>query len=137
MMSFQPLLSASWAIHVHVATLVLAFVVGTWQFLLSRKGAPAHRASGKAFLVLMLVMAASSLFIHVAAPHNLLGLSVLHLYVPLVLGLVAMAWYGAATHRRRMHLFAVIALYFGSLIFTGIVQIFLADGITHRMFFPQ
>lgn len=43
-MTLQPLLSASWAVQVHVLTLVLALLVGTWQFALSRKGAAGHRA---------------------------------------------------------------------------------------------
>ena len=117
--------------------LVLALLVGTWQFFLSRKGSPPHRLLGRVFLALMVFMALDSLLIHVAAPHALLGLSVLHLYVPLILVLAAMAYYGAATHRRRLHKFAVIALYFGSLLFTGFVQVFAAQGITHQIFFPK
>jgi uncharacterized membrane protein len=137
-MTLQPLLSASWAIQVHVLTLVLALLVGTWQFALSRKGAAGHRALGFAFLALMIATAIVTLFIHVRAPHSpFFGMSWLHLFVPLVFVLCGLALYGAATHRLRLHRFAVIALYRGSLIFTAIVQIFLATGITHRIFFSQ
>lgn len=108
----------------------------TGQFFVMRKGSPIHRMLGRCFLVLMLVSALVTLHIHVRNPQNpFFGLSVLHLYVPLVVGLRALAWFGAITHRIRMHRFAVIALYFGSLVFTGYVQIFMADGITHEMFF--
>ena len=135
-MSLQPLLDASWAIQLHVYTLVLAFVVGTGQFFVTRKGSPIHRMLGRCFLVLMLVSALVTLHIHVRNPMNpFFGLSVLHLYVPLVVGLCALAWFGAITHRVGLHRFAVIALYFGSLVFTGYVQIFMADGITHEIFF--
>ncbi len=65
----------------------------------------------------------------------LLGLSLMHLYVPLILAFCAVAVFGARTHRLALHRFAVISLYFGSLVFTGLVQIFLVPGITHRIFF--
>jgi uncharacterized membrane protein len=137
-MTIKPLLSASWPVQVHVVTLVLALLVGTWLFVLSRKGGAAHRALGLAFIGLMTTTAFVTLFIHVRAPNSaFFGLSRLHLFVPLVLILCAMAVYGAATRRRGMHRFAVIALYRGSLIFTGIVQIFLAGGITHQIFFSR
>jgi uncharacterized membrane protein len=134
-MSLQPLLSASWAIQLHVYTLVLALVTGTGQFLVTRKGSPIHRALGRCFLSLMLVSALLTLLIHVRYPQNpFFGLSLLHLYVPLVVGLCALAWYAAVRHRVRLHRFAVIGLYFGSLVITGYVQIFLGDGITHQIF---
>lgn len=135
-MTLQPLLSASWAIQLHVYTLVLALVAGTGQFVVTRKGSPIHRKLGRCFLGLMLVSALVTLLIHVRDPRNpFFGLSLLHLYVSLVVGLCALAWFGAVRHRLRLHRFAVIALYFGSLVFTGYVQIFLADGITHEIFF--
>ena len=135
-MTLQPLLAASWAIQLHVLTLVVALVIGTWQFFLSKKGTMPHRAVGTAFVMLMVISAIVSLFIHARSPNSrFFGLSWLHLYVPLILCLCAIALYGALTHRRRLHRFAVISLYFGSLIFTGLVQVLLAQGITHRMFF--
>jgi uncharacterized membrane protein len=137
-MTLQPLLRSSWAIQVHVVALVLAWLVGTWQFLVSRKGSQSHVAFGRVFIALMLIMAVVTLFIHVRSPDSpFFGLSVLHLYVPLVLVLSALALVGARTRRLGLHRFAVISLYFGSLIFTGLVQIFLVPGITHRIFFHE
>ena len=121
----------------HILALVFALLLGTCQVFLSRKGSPLHRLLGRALLALMVFMALDSLLIHVAAPHAFLGLSVLHLYVPLVLVLAALAFHGATTHRRRLHLFAVISLYFGSLLFTGFVQVFPLQGMTHQIFFPR
>jgi uncharacterized membrane protein len=135
-MSLQPLLSASWAIQLHVYTLVAALAVGTVQLFVTRKGSQIHRALGRWFLGLMLVSALLTLLIHVRYPQNpFFGLSLLHLYVPLVVGLSVLAWFGAVRHRVSLHKFAVIGLYFGSLLFTGYVQIFLTDGITHQIFF--
>jgi uncharacterized membrane protein len=67
-MSLQPLLHASWAIQLHVYTLVLAFVVGTGQFFVTRKGSPIYRILGRCFLSLMLVSALVTLLIHVRNP---------------------------------------------------------------------
>ena len=137
-MTLQPLLAASWVVQVHMVALVLALFVGTWQFFLSRKGAAAHRALGAVFIALMVIMALVSLFIRERSPNSpFFGLSVLHWYVPLVLGLCGMAAYGGMTRRLALHRFAVIALYFGSLIFTGVVQTFLVPGITHDIFFTR
>ncbi|MEP7352908.1 MAG: DUF2306 domain-containing protein [Acidobacteriota bacterium] len=99
-MTLQPLLTASWAIQLHVLTLVLALFVGTWQFFISRKGASAHRPMGAAFLALMVVSARLTLFIRLRSPHNaFFGLSTFHLYVPLVLGLCGLALYGARARK--------------------------------------
>ena len=135
-MTLQPLLQSGWAIQVHVVTLVLAGLVGSWQFFVSRSGSTAHRLLGRAFIAVMLIMALVSLFIHVRSPNRpFFGLSMLHLYVPLIILFIAMALIGARSQRLVLHRFAVGALYFGSLVFTGLVQIFLVPGISHRIFF--
>src|ERR1700735_1885986 len=137
-MTLLPLLQSTWAVQIHVVALMLAWLVGTWQFFVSRKGGVVHQTLGRVFVALMLTVALVSLFIHVRAPHSaFFGFSRLHLYLPVILTLCALAplppaIYGARPHRIRLHRFAVIALYFGSLLFTGLVQIFLATGgITH------
>jgi uncharacterized membrane protein len=135
-MTLQPLLQSSWAIQVHVVALVLAWLAGTWQFFVSRKSSRAHAALGRVFIALMLIMALDTLFIHIRSPNSpFLGLSLMHLYVPLILSFCVIAIFGARTRRLAVHRFAVICMYFGSLVFTGLVQIFLVPGITHRVFF--
>jgi uncharacterized membrane protein len=100
--SLRPLRSAPWAIQLHVYTPALASVAGTAQFFATRKGSPTHRILGRCFLVLMLVSALVTLLIHVRNPQDpLFGLTVLHLYVPPVVALGALAWFGAITHRIR------------------------------------
>jgi uncharacterized membrane protein len=136
--TLQPLMNASWAVQVHVATLIAALLVGTWLCALTRRGSPVHRTLGRIFLLLMVLTAAMAALIRVRPPHSsYLGLSWFHLFVPLVLGLCGLAIYGATTHRVRVHRFAAINLYFGSLVFTAIVQVFLARGITHQVFFSR
>jgi uncharacterized membrane protein len=135
-MTLQPLLQSSRAIQVHVFALALAWLAGTWQFFVSRKSGRRHAVLGRVFIALMLVTALDTLFIHVRSPGNpFFGLSLMHLYVPLILALCAIAIVGARTRRLPLHRFAVIAIYFGSLVFTGLVQIFLVPGIAHRIFF--
>ncbi len=62
-MNLSPLLEASFAIQLHVATVVPAFLIGTWQIFFSAKGSPLHRMMAYAYLVLMTVTSISSLFI--------------------------------------------------------------------------
>lgn len=84
------------------------------------------------------MMALVTLFIHERSPNSpFFGLSVMHLYVLLILALSAIAIIGARARRLALHRFAVISLYFGSLVFTGLVQILLVPGIPHQMFFQQ
>lgn len=137
-MSLLTLLDASWPIQLHVYTLLLAFLAGTAQLFGTHRGSRIQVILGRCFLVLMLISALVTLLIHVRNPQNpFFGLSLLHLYVPLVVGFCALAWLGAVKHRLPLHRFAVISLYFGSLVFTGYVQIFLVDGITHQTFFGK
>jgi uncharacterized membrane protein len=48
MMNFNPLLHASLAIQIHVATVVPAFFLGAWQIFLSRGPQASLAGSGKA-----------------------------------------------------------------------------------------
>jgi len=54
-MNFAPIAEAPLAVKIHLATVVPAFLLGTWQIFFSRKGAPMHRAIGVVYLVLMTV----------------------------------------------------------------------------------
>jgi uncharacterized membrane protein len=137
-MTLLALLQSTWAVQIHVLALLLAWLVGTWQIFVSRKGGVAHPLLGRVFVGLMLTVALVSRFIHVRSPHSaFLGFSRLHLCVPVILTPCALAIHGPRAHRIRVHRFAVIDRYVGSLVFTGLVQIFLVTGITHRMFFPS
>lgn len=62
-MNLSPLLTSSFVIQLHVYAAVAAIVLGPF-ILLRRKGTPAHKLAGRIWVVLMVVVAGSSLFIH-------------------------------------------------------------------------
>jgi uncharacterized membrane protein len=137
-MDLEPLLTAPLAVRVHVATVVPAFVLGTWLLFVSRKGTARHRLAGKIYLGLMGITALAALFIQsfsdlsIAAGPFRLGL--IHLFVPLT----AHGIYGAfATIRGgdvRGHKAAMRSLYFGAMIVAGLLA-FAPGRIMYRMFF--
>lgn len=118
-MNLAPLLDAPLPIKIHVATVLPAFLIGTWQLFLSRKGSPLHRAMGYAFIGLMTVTAVDTLFIHNIAPDNPLGLSPVHLFVPLTLFGICSALYGAWAGNIILHRWSMISVYAGALLFAG------------------
>jgi uncharacterized membrane protein len=110
------LLQASFAIQIHTAAAVLAFLLGGW-LLLRRKGTGPHRALGRLWVVLMLVVVISSYWIRVANKGDfswIHGLSVFT-FVMLVLAVWAIR-----TGRRTTHLGTMIGIYLGALVGAGI-----------------
>jgi len=133
--TLEPLLHAPLAVQVHVATVVPAFLIGTFQIFASRKGAPLHRALGYVYLVLMSVTAITTLFVHQLMPHSpFWGLSPVHLLVPLTLFGVVGALRGAWTHNVALHKRAMIALYVGGMLIAGGLT-FLPGRIMHAVVF--
>jgi len=134
-MTLEPLLHAPLAVQVHVATVVPAFLIGTFQIFASRKGAPLHRALGYVYLVLMSITAITTLFVHQLMPHSpFWGLSPIHLLVPLTLFGVVGALRGAWTHNIALHKRAMIALYVGGMLIAGGLT-FLPGRIMHAVAF--
>jgi uncharacterized membrane protein len=134
-MNFEPVLSAPLAIQLHLATVLPAFAIGTWQIFASTKGAPVHRALGYVYLTLMSATAASTLFIHEVMPNSpFFGFSPIHLFVPLTLFGVVGALRGAWTHNIRMHQRSMIGLYIGGLLIAGGLT-FLPGRLMYRLFF--
>jgi uncharacterized membrane protein len=118
-MTWTPLLQASWPIKIHVATVLPAFLIGTWQIFFSRKGAPAHRVLGFVYLALITVTAIDAMFVHALMPRAPLGLSPIHLLVPLTLYGVFGALRGAWTHNVAMHRRAMITVYVSAILLAG------------------
>jgi len=134
-MNLEPVLDASLPIKIHLATVLPAFAIGTWQLFVSTKGAPVHRALGYVYLTLMSVTAVSTLFIHEVMPNSVFfGFSPIHLFVPLTLFSVIGALRGAWTHNIRMHQRAMIGLYVGGLLIAGGLT-FLPGRVMYRLFF--
>jgi uncharacterized membrane protein len=136
-MTLEPLLRADAAVQIHAATVIPAFFIGTWQILLSRKGARAHRAVGYVYLALMTITAIAALFIHAIMPKSpFFGLSPIHIFVPITLFGVASALYGAWTHNIRAHRSAMIGTYIGGLLIAGSLA-FMPGRIMHTVVFGQ
>ena len=134
-MNLEPILSAPLAIQIHLATVVPAFAIGTWQIFLSTKGAPAHRAFGYAYLTLISITAIAALFIHeVMREGPFFGFSPIHLFVPLTLFGVVGALRGARTHNIAMHRGAMIGTYVGAILIAGGLT-FLPGRVMYNVFF--
>ena len=84
-MDLTPLLNAPLAIQIHVATVLLAFVIGGWLIFLSRKGSPGHRALGALYLALMTATAIAAAFIQAAVGPKIGPFGPIHLFVLLTL----------------------------------------------------
>jgi uncharacterized membrane protein len=137
MMHFDltPALTAPLPIKLHLITVIPAFLLGTYQVFFSTKGAPLHRALGWTYLTLMSITAVTTLFIHSVNPNAFLGLSPIHLFVPLTAWGVYGAVAGARTHDVKRHRGAMIGLYIGGLLIAGSLA-FLPGRVMHRIFFP-
>jgi uncharacterized membrane protein len=134
-MSLAPLIDAPLAIQVHVATVVPAFVLGTYQIFLSRKGAPFHRAIGYVYLALMTVTSIAAVFVHSLMPNGpFFGLSPIHLFVPLTLFGVVGALRGAWTHDIPLHRGSMIGVYVGGILIAGSLAL-LPGRIMHKVVF--
>lgn len=132
-MTLEPLINASPAIQIHTAAAVTAFVVGG-VVLFRRKGGPVHMLLGRIWVLLMLTVVFSSLFIHTI---NLWGIwSPIHLlsvgtFVSLIVGF-------AAIRRRsiRLHMRMMQGTYLGGLIIAGFFT-FLPGRIMHDVLFAD
>lgn len=119
-MNFAPLVAAPVPVVIHVATVVPAFVLGTWLIFFSRKGARFHRLVGYIYLGLMTVTAIDALFVQqINRGGPFFGLSPVHLFVPLTLLGVAGALWGARAHDVKMHKRSMLGVYIGGLLIAG------------------
>jgi uncharacterized membrane protein len=133
--TLEPLLRASPAIILHVATVVPAALIGTYLIFVSRKGAPWHRALGYLYLTLMTITAVTTLWIHALMPNGpFFGFSPIHLLIPLTLFGVYGALRSARAHRINRHRAAMLSVYFGGIMIAGGLT-FLPGRIMHGIFF--
>jgi uncharacterized membrane protein len=134
-MNLAPLLHAALPIKIHVATVVPAFVIGTYQIFISRKGALIHRVLGYLYLALMSITSITALFIHSLMPNGpFYGFSPIHLLIPLTLFGVVGALRGAWTHNIGLHRTAMISVYVGGILIAGTLA-FLPGRIMHAVVF--
>lgn len=134
-MTLAPLLHASFAIRLHVATVAPAALIGTYLIFVSRKGAPWHRALGYLYLGLMSVTAVTTLWVHSLMPHGpFFGFSPVHLLIPLTLFGVYNALRGAWSHDIVRHRSAMLSVYIGGIVLAGGLT-FVPDRIMHAVMF--
>lgn len=133
-MNLEPLYRAPFAIQLHVATVVPAFVIGTWLIFFSTKGAPFHRALGYTYLTLLSITAVDAMFIHALNPNGFLGLSPIHLLVALTLFGVYRAIVSARAHDIAGHRYAMLGVYAGGLLLAGAFA-FMPGRIMHAVVF--
>lgn len=116
MLDLEPLLQASIAIRIHVATALIAAVTGL-LVLIARKGTRLHRCTGRGFVLAMMITAASSLFIHeirLMGPFSPIHLLSVFVLVSLVQAIRAIRRGDLRAHRRGM-----INIYIGGIVIAG------------------
>ncbi|MCP3400036.1 MULTISPECIES: DUF2306 domain-containing protein [unclassified Bradyrhizobium] len=130
-MSFTPLLEAAPAIPLHAFAAMAAFVLGIVQ-LAAPKGTLPHRALGWVWVVLMLVVAISSFWIHgirLVGPWGPIHLLSIFALVMLVSGVVA-----ARARNVRRHKITMISIFFGALVIAGLFT-FVPGRLMHAVVF--
>ncbi|KQU85909.1 MULTISPECIES: DUF2306 domain-containing protein [Ensifer] len=132
-MTFSPLLHASFAVQLHVATVIPAAILGA--FLLARpKGTRLHRLLGKIWLALMVVTAFSTFFIHEIKLVG--GFSPIHL---LSIYVLFGSWQTIAAARRHdipAHRGHVAGMYLGGIVVAGLFTL-LPGRLLHASLFSE
>ena len=130
-MALTPLLDAAPIIQVHAFAAMAAFVLGAIQ-LAAPKGTIPHRVIGWIYVMLMVVIAGSSFFIHdlrVVGPF-----SPIHLLSIFTLIMLPLAVMHARRHRVKGHRRAMIAIFFGALVIAGLFTV-MPGRIMHAVLF--
>jgi uncharacterized membrane protein len=132
-MSLAPLLNASPTIQIHAFAAMAAFAVGLVQ-LSAPKGTFTHRSVGGLWVLLMLVVAISSFFIHTI---RLWGpWSPIHLLSIFTLIVLPIAVWQAHRHAVERHRWEMISLFVGALVIAGVFTL-LPGRIMHAVVFGQ
>lgn len=133
-MSLAPLLDAAPAIPLHAFAAMAAFVLGTVQ-LAAPKGTLPHRALGWVWVVLMLVVALSSFWIHQIHQIRLVGpWSPIHLLSIFSLVMLAFGVMAARSRNVRCHKITMVSIFFGALVIAGLFT-FMPGRIMHAVIF--
>ena len=130
-MNLAPVADAPIAVKVHLATVIPAFVIGTWLIFFSVQGERWHRARGSAYLALMVVTAVAAFFIRSIDPGRL---SFIHLFIPLTIFGVVSALWNVRRGNINGHRNAMLGLYIGGLLIAGGLTL-LPGRLLHRVIF--
>lgn len=120
--------------YLHLATIVPAFLIGTY-LLLNRKGTERHRSLGKLYMLLMLTTAVITLFMSARVGPTLFDhFGLIHGFSLLVLYQVPAA-YLAIQHRNvKAHQKYMTGLYIGGILIAGSFA-FAPDRLLHSWLF--
>jgi len=118
------------AVKIHVATVVPAFVLGTWLLFVSKKGSPIHRATGFAYLTLMTVTATAAIFVQALRPGHFTWI---HLFIPPTYYGVFGAIRTIRARDIKGHQRAMWGLYTGALVVAGALT-FIPGRLMWQMF---
>eukprot|EP01042_Synura_sphagnicola_P010791 gene10791-13825_t len=110
----------SLVIQIHLLTALAAFVIGAIQ-LLGPKGTGLHRILGWSWVLIMLTVAVSSLFIKLI---NHGSFSFIHIFSGLTLVMAPLLAYAARTKRIDLHKRVATRLYTGALLIAGLFTFF-------------
>src|SRR6266550_2202820 len=111
-MSLTPLLNAAPEVQVHAFAAITAFVLGVVQ-LGAPKGTLPHRTLGWVWVVLLLVISASSFLIH--------GIRMWGPWSPIhILSVLTPSVLAAGGHRVRTHRITMISIFAGALVIAGL-----------------
>ena len=130
-MTLQPILQASFFIQIHVLAAILAALLGA-VVLFRRKGTPAHRLSGRIWVLLMVITALSSFAIHTInswGPWSFIHLISIGTLIALVAGIALARKHQITAHRTTMR-----STYAGALIIAGTLS-FMPGRIMHAVLF--
>jgi len=130
-MTLAPLLAAPPAIQIHAFAAIAAFILGVMQ-LARPKGGSLHRALGYAWVVAMVLVAASSFWISEIKQWN--GFSLIHLLSIQVLVTLPIALLAARRGNIRRHRFNMIGMFVGALVIAGLFTL-LPGRIMHAVVF--
>ena len=130
-MSLTPLLNAAPEVQIHAFAAITAFALGLVQ-LGAPKGTLPHRTLGWVWVLLMLVISASSFLIHgirMWGPWS--PIHVLSVVTPIMLALGVLA---ARRHRVRAHKITMTAIFAGALLLAGLFTL-VPGRIMHEVVF--
>ena len=104
----------------HLATVVPAFLLGSYLLVSKSKGTPKHRFIGKIYMLLMLITAVITLFMPTKFGPSLAGhFGFIHFFSALVLYNVPAAYLAIKKGDIKRHRGLMIGLYIGGILIAG------------------